>query len=92
MQDRVADLRRALSNVDRDRVAAGNARLAHPARDDRGVRGLAAPGSQDAPRGEEAVDVLGLGLLAHKDHALAGSATLLRSVRVEDDAARGGAG
>ena len=79
---------RALAHVDRDRIAAGDARLAHASRDDRGMRGLAAAARQDALRREEAVDVLGLGLLAHEDHALARAAALLRGVRVEHDAAR----
>jgi hypothetical protein len=50
---------------------AGDARLAHAARDDRGVRGHAAAGREDADRGLHADDVLGRGLGAAPEHVLA---------------------
>ena len=44
--------------VDRERLAAGDARLAHPARDDRRVRGHPAVRGQDPLRGDHPVDVV----------------------------------
>jgi hypothetical protein len=92
VQRRLADHRAARDDVDDDGLAAGDAGLAHAARHHRRVRGLAAAAGQDALRLEEAVDVLGLGLLAHQDDALAGAAARFRRVGVEDDLAGGGAG
>ena len=92
MQEGVADAGAAIDIVDVDRIAAGHAGLAHAARDHRRVRGLAAARGEDALRLEEAVNILGLGFLAHEDDLLAGIATLFSGVGVEDDPAGGGTG
>ncbi len=47
---------------------------------------------QNAPRVDQAVDVVGSRLPADEDHVLAGLAALLGGVRVEDDRAGGRAG
>ncbi len=47
---------------------AGDRRAAHAARDERGVARLAALAREDAARGVEAGDVVGLGERAHEDH------------------------
>ncbi len=91
VQRGVADGGAALDVVDVDRLAAGHAGLAHAARDHRRVRGLAAARGQDALRLEEAVDVLGLGLLAHQDDHFAVAAARFGAVGVEDDLAGSGA-
>ncbi len=57
--------------VDAQRAGAGDAGLAHAARDHRGVRGHAAAGGEDAFGGVHAVDVFGRGLHPHQDHFLA---------------------
>ena len=77
-------LKRDRSRIDVDRkcVAAGDARLAHPARDDRGVRRHPAVRGQHAGRVDQPVDVVGRGLPAHEDHLLARPAALLRRVGV----------
>ena len=61
--------------VDPQRAGAGDAGLAHAARDHGGVRGHAAARRQDALGGVHAVNVLGRGLDAHQDD-LAGPALL----------------
>ena len=71
--------------VDLERLAARDARLAHPARDDRGVRGHAAVRGEDAARLDQPVDVVGRRLAADEDHVLPGLAPLLRGVGVERD-------
>ena len=91
-QDRVADAQLARLEVDPQRGGAGDARLAHPARDERGVRGLAALGGEDPLRGEEAVHVVGLGERADEHHGTAALRPVDRVVRREDDLALGGAG
>ena len=53
--------------VDAQRAGAGDAGLAHAARDHGGMRGHAAARGQDALGGVHAVDVLGRGLDAHQD-------------------------
>ena len=87
----VADPERARLRVDREGVAAGDAGLPHPPRDDSGVRGHATVGRQDAPRVDEAVDVVRRRLPADEDHVLARAPSLLREVGVEHDRARRGA-
>ena len=67
----VADAQHPLLEVDPQRRRARDARLAHPARDERGVRGLAALGGEDPLRGEEAVHVVGLGERPDEDHLAA---------------------
>ena len=54
--------------VDRQRLAARDARLAHPARDDGRVRGHAAVHGEDPLRGDHPVDVVGRRLPADEDH------------------------
>ena len=88
----VADERDAHRHVDVDAFGSGHARLAHAPRDDGRVRSLAAAAGEDALRGEEPVDVLGLGLLAHQDDLRALLAQRLRAVRVEDRVAAGRSG
>jgi hypothetical protein len=75
--------------VDRERLAAGHARLAHPPRDDRGVRRHAAVRGEDSLRGEHPVDVVRRRLPADENDALAVRAALGGRVRVEHDLARG---
>ena len=62
-------------------LGADDRRPAHPARDQRRVRGLAALRGQDPARGVEAGDVVGLGVRPHQDHvaALAGGLDRLRA-------------
>ena len=57
---------RASTSID-ERLAAGDARLAHPAGDDRGVRGHPAVRRQDAAGVDEAVDVVRRRLPADED-------------------------
>ena len=73
-------------------LAAGDARLAHPAGDDRGVRGHPAVRRQDAAGVDEPVDVVRRRLPADEEHVLPCAAPRLRDVGVEDDRTRGGAG
>ena len=90
LQHVAADRRRAA--LERQAVAAGDARLAHPARDDRRVRGHAAVDGEDPFGGDHPVDVVRGRLLADEDHR-AGLRALDRGVGVEDDrAARGARG
>ena len=77
------------AGVDVEAVAAGDARLAHAARDDRRVRGHAAVRGEDALRLDQAVDVVGRRLPADEDDRLAGLAALLGAVGVEHDLAAG---
>ena len=76
--------------VDREPVAGRHARLPHPARDDRGVRGEAAYRGQNPLRLDHAVEVVGARLLPHEDDGLSGPASLLGRVRIEDDRPRRG--
>ena|GEM_PF-1319213 len=71
-------------DVDVERVRADDARAAHAAGDDGGVRRLAAPGGQHADRGDHAAEVVGVRLAAHQHHVLALGGPLLRRGRVED--------
>ena len=64
----VADADRARAQVDVELAGADDRGAAHAARDERRVRGLAALGGEDAARGVEAGDVVGLGERAHEDH------------------------
>jgi len=72
-----ANLGKVLSHIDSDRLAAGDAGLAHPARDDCRMRRLAAARGEDRLCGEKAVDVLGLGFFAHQYHLLSDLAALI---------------
>ena len=83
----LADARDARLQVERERLAAGHARLAHPARDDRRVRGHAAVGGEDPLRRDHPVDVVGRRLPADEDHRPRRFAALDRGVGVEDDLA-----
>jgi len=87
-----ADAQRAGLEVDRQALAAGDAGLSHAASDDGCMGGHAAVGGQDPARLDQAVDVVGRGLPADEDHALAGEPSLLGKVGVEHDAAAGRAG
>ena len=87
----VADLHRSGVHVDRERLAARDAGLSHPARDDGGVRGHAAVRREHTARVDQAVDVVRRRLPADEEDVLAGPAALLREVGVEDDRTRGGA-
>jgi len=66
-----------------DAFGPGDAGLAHAARHDGRVGSLAAAARQDALGSEEAVDVLGLGLLADQDHLDALAAERLGAVGIE---------
>ncbi len=72
--------------VDLQRVAAGNARFAHAARDDRGVRRRAALRGQNAFGRDHAVHVVGRRLGAHEDDVLrpALSTSTASSAREDD--------
>ncbi len=80
-------------DIDADALGAGHAGLAHATGHHGRVGGLAAAGGEYALGGEEAVDVLGLGLLAHQDDLVAHFlADLLGAVRIEYGDAGGGSG
>ena len=81
LQRVVADRDRAGARVDREPFAAGHARLPHPPRDDRRVRGHPAMGGEDSAGLDEAVDVVGGRLPAHEDHVVARLAALARPCR-----------
>jgi hypothetical protein len=66
----IAHIGLAAGDIDADALGTGDAGLAHAARHHGGMGGLAAAGGQDALGGEEAMDVLGLGLLADQDDLL----------------------
>ena len=78
--------------VDADRAGAGDAGLAHAARDDGRVGGHAAARRQDALGGVHAVDVLGRGLDAHENDLAPGLLRALGFVGREHDLARRRAG
>ncbi len=59
---------RALVEVDHQPLRADDRGAAHPARDQRGVRGLAALAGQDPASGVEPGDVLGVGERPDQDH------------------------
>ena len=73
-------------------LGAAHARTPHAARDDGGVRGLAAPAGEDAASGDHPAQVVGVGLLAHQDHVLAPRRPRHGGVGVEDALADGGTG
>ena len=77
--------------VDLQRLAAGDAHLAHLARHQRGVAGHAAARGEDALRGGHAADVLRRRLDAHQDHRFAARRRRLGVLGVEEDAPGGGA-
>ena len=79
-------------HVDLDGFRAAHRGLAHAARDDRCVGGLATPRGQDAGRSDHAGQVVGVGLPAHEDHIAALSSGDHRVLGVEDDLADGCAG
>jgi hypothetical protein len=74
--------------VDRERLTPRDARLAHPARDDGGVRRHSSVGGQDPLRGDHPVDVVRGRLPADEDHVL-GRPPIGRGVGVEDDLSGG---
>ncbi len=91
--DRHAICRRGLGRViDFELGAARDARLADLAGDDRGVRGRAALGGQDALSYGHAVEVVRRRLLANEDDLLALLDGGHSGIRAEDDLADGGAG
>ena len=78
--------------VERQRVAADDADLAHLTRDERRVAGHAAERGHEAERRVHAADVLGAGLVAAQDQVgLTLGGQRLRLVGEEHDLARGGA-
>ena len=81
----------ACAHIDFDTLRASNARLAHAARYDGGVGCLAAARCQNAFRGKEAVNVLGLRFLAHENDGGAIVARLFGTVGIEDGYAGSGA-
>src|SRR5205085_6571725 len=64
--------------------------LAHAARDDGGVAGLATAAGEDALGRDHAGQVVGVGLAAYQDDVLALCRLLGGAVAVEDDLADGG--
>jgi hypothetical protein len=92
VEQEVADPDLAGVEIHVDRCRAGDGGPAHAASDERGVRGLAALGGQDALGGVEAGHVVRLGEWTHEDdgRALGGSGHVRR--RGEDDVALGSAG
>ena len=85
----VAQRRRLPLRVDREVLAAGDARFAHAARDHGRVGGHAAVRGQDPGRLDQAVDVVRRRLPADEDHLLARLAALGGGVGVEHDLAGG---
>ena len=83
---RVADAGGARLQVDRECLAAGDARLAHPPCDDGRVRRHAAVDGEDPLGGDHPVNVVGRRLPADEDHRLV-LAACGRRVCVEDDLA-----
>ena len=79
-------------DVHRERLAARDARLAHPARDDCRVRRHAAVGREDPLRGDHPVDVVRGRLPADEDDVVAVRAALGGRVGVEHDLPGRGAG
>ena len=82
----------AVGVIDADRAGAGNAGLAHAARDHGGVRGHAAARREDALGGVHAVDIFRRGFDPHQDDLLALGLQLGGFVGREHDLAGGGAG
>ena len=77
------DSRDPALEVDRQLAATGNTGLAHPAGDQRRVRGDPTVGREDAFGCDQAVDVIRARLPANKDHVLTGVRPGLGGVRVE---------
>ena len=77
------------SGIDAQRTGPGDARLAHAARDHRGVRGHAAAGGQNSFGRVHAVDVFGRSLDPHQDHAPVLRLERLGGVGRKHDLARG---
>ena len=84
---RAADRERPAREIDREPLAARDARLSHPARDDGGVRGHPAVRGEDALGLDEAVDVVRRRLAPDQDHVLARPPALLGRVGIERDQA-----
>ncbi len=87
-----ADAHGAAAVIDTDGAAAGDAGLAHAARDHRGVRGHAAARGQNAFRRVHAVNVFGAGLDPHQNDLAAIGLQFRGLVGGEHDFAGGGAG
>ena len=83
----LADAHDGRVGVDLDLGRAGDARPAHPPRDERGVGGLAPLSGEDSPSGVEPRDVVGLGERAHEDDVLAVGGAPHRLRRAEHDRA-----
>ena len=81
---------RCIGVVDADIAGARNARLAHAAGDDRGVRCHAAASGQNALGGVHAVNVLRARLDAHQDHLPSLRLEPFGLIGIEHDAAAGG--
>ena len=88
VQQGSADTRNALAHIDDDCLATRHAGFAHAARHHRRMGRLAATAGENTGGGKKAMDVLGLGLLAHQDHAFALAAADFRRIGVENDTAR----
>ena len=89
MTDR-ADPRGPGHGVDVERFGAADAGLAHAAGDDGRVRGLPAAGGQDPVGGDHALEVVGVGFLAHQHDLLTAFGPGLGRRRVEDRATHRG--
>ncbi len=88
----LTDLDGACLVVDREALAAGDARLAFPASYHGRVGGHTAVRREDALRHAHSVVVVRGGLPADEDDVLAGLAPLLRGIGIEHDRTRRGAG
>ncbi len=84
------DSRDPALEVDRQLAATGNAGLAHPAGDQRRVRGDATVGGENALRCDQTVDVVRARLPANEDHVLAAVRPRLGAVCIEHRVAGSG--
>ena len=86
----VAERHSARDRVDPEHLAARDARLPHPAGDDRGVGRHPAVRRQDAAGMDQPMDVVRGRLPADEDDVVPGAPALLGEIRVEHDRARRG--
>ena len=76
--------------VDVERLGTAHRGLAHAARDDRGMRGLAAPAGEDAGSRDHALEIVRIGLAPDEDDLVARAGPFHRRRAVEHDAPHGG--
>ncbi len=80
---RTVHAERVLLGVDRDVLASDHRALAHATRDHCGVTRHATASGKHGARGDNAVEVLGRGLLANEDHGVAFRVAPLGVVGIE---------